>query len=82
MSGKALATTLAMGLLAILPAQGQDLTSKEELTQPDSVAGGAEGHSSPDGDNAKQWIRRLAADQRDLWTSPDRVRSNDTRIGY
>jgi len=78
MSGKALATTLAIGLLAILPAQGQDMTSKEELTQAGSVAGEAEGHSSSDIDNAKKWLKRFAEDERDLWTSPDRIRSIDT----
>ena len=77
MSGKALASTLAIGLVAILPACGQDTTSKEEPTQADSIAGGAEGHSSSNLDNVKQWIGRLAGDEGDLWASPTRIRSSD-----
>jgi hypothetical protein len=72
------AATLAMIVFAVSPARGQEAMSKDAPVQSDSMTGGAGGHSSPDADNVKQWIRRLAADQRDLWTSPDRIRSNDT----
>ena len=72
-----LAATLAVFVFAVSPARGQEIPAKDAPIQADSEAGGAEGHSSPDVDNAKQWIRRFAADQRDLWTSPDRIRWND-----
>ena len=73
-----LVATLLISVIAVTPARGQDMTSKDAPIQEDSVAGGAERHSSPELDNAKEWIKRFAGDQRDLWTSLDRVRSNDT----
>ena len=72
-----LAATLAVGLLAVSPARGQETMSNDLPVQAESGADGAERHSSQDLDNAKQWIKRLAGDERDLWTSPGRIRSND-----
>jgi hypothetical protein len=78
MSGKSLATTLAVFVVAASLASGQETASKDAPVQSNNTTGGAEGHSSPSVDNAKKWLKRFAGDQRDLWTSPDRVRSNDT----
>jgi membrane-associated phospholipid phosphatase len=39
----------------------------------------AEECSTPVGVNAKRWVKRLAEDERNIWTSPDRVRSRDAR---
>jgi hypothetical protein len=78
MSGKTFAATLAVFVFAASLARGQETDSKGAPVQSDSMTGGAEGHSSHGLDSAKGWIRRFAEDQRDLWKSPDRVRSNDT----
>jgi hypothetical protein len=72
-----LAGMLVLGVLAGAPAYGQETPSKGTPVQADSMTGGAERHSSPDLDNAKQWFKRFAEDERDLWTSPGRIRSHD-----
>ena len=73
-----LAATLAIGFLAVSPARGQETTSNDVPVKAEGEAGGAGRHSSQDLENAKQWIKRFAGDQRDLWASPGRIRSNDT----
>jgi hypothetical protein len=86
MSGKAqswggvwlLAGSLAMALFAVAPARGQDTARAGEPGRPDKEASRTEPRSAQDVDNAEQWIKRFAGDERDLWTSPVRIRSNDT----
>ncbi|HXX22349.1 MAG TPA: capsule assembly Wzi family protein [Terriglobia bacterium] len=66
-----------MSVFAVSLARGQEMALKDAPVQEGSAAGGTERHWSLDADNAKQWIKRFAGDERDLWTSPDRIRSND-----
>ena len=65
------------GSLTVSPASAQETSSKDAAHNDNGGSSGA--HSAPGVDNAKEWIKRLAADQRDLWTSPSRVSSNDSR---
>jgi len=69
--------SLAIGLFAASLACGQETMGKDGPVPADNEAGEVERHSSPVLDNAKQWIKRFAGDGRDLWNSPDGIRSND-----
>jgi len=73
-----LAATLAIGFLAVSPARGQETTSNDVPVQAESEASRTEPRPAQNVDNAKQWIKRFAGDERDLWASPGRIRSNDT----
>lgn len=81
MSTRILAAILVLGAIAGTPAHGQQIAdpvaqpSDSGAQAPDSVAGGI----AHDADKAKEGIKRLAGDERDLWTSPVRVRSHDAK---